>query len=91
MTTGPSGTIDPPPDDAHAVGAWGAPLRAHRVSTVHLANSSSTRSTGSSAALPHHPHIQHRDPVSSYWYLSAAPELLAHAARLLDDTRAVTR
>jgi integrase/recombinase XerD len=36
-------------------------------------------------------YLGHRDPVSSYWYLSAAPELLAHAARLLDDTRAVTR
>jgi integrase len=31
-------------------------------------------------------YLGHRDPVSSYWYLSAAPELLAHAARLLDDT-----
>ena len=36
-------------------------------------------------------YLGHRDPVSSYWYLSAAPELLAHAARLLDDTRAMTR
>lgn len=36
-------------------------------------------------------YLGHRDPVSSYWYLSAAPELLAHAARLLDDSRAVTR
>jgi integrase/recombinase XerD len=36
-------------------------------------------------------YLGHRDPVSSYWYLSAAPELLAHAARLLDDTRLVTR
>jgi integrase len=36
-------------------------------------------------------YLGHRDPVSSYWYLSAAPELLAHAARLLDDTQAVTR
>jgi integrase/recombinase XerD len=36
-------------------------------------------------------YLGHRDPVSSYWYLSAAPELLAHAARLLDDTEAVTR
>jgi integrase/recombinase XerD len=32
-------------------------------------------------------YLGHRDPVSSYWYLSAAPELLAHAARLLDDHR----
>jgi integrase len=36
-------------------------------------------------------YLGHRDPVSSYWYLSAAPELLAHAAHLLDDTRAVTQ
>jgi integrase len=36
-------------------------------------------------------YLGHRDPASSYWYLSAAPDLLAHAARLLDDTRAVTR
>ena len=36
-------------------------------------------------------YLGHRDPVSSYWYLSAAPELLAHAARLIDDTRALTR
>jgi len=36
-------------------------------------------------------YLGHRDPVSTYWYLSAAPELLAHAARLLDDTRALTR
>ncbi len=35
-------------------------------------------------------YLGHRDPVSSYWYLSAAPELLAHAARLLDDTRVPT-
>lgn len=36
-------------------------------------------------------YLGHRDPVSSYWYLSAAPELLARAARLLDDTQAVMR
>jgi integrase len=29
-------------------------------------------------------YLGHRDPRSTYWYLSAAPELLAHAARLLD-------
>jgi len=28
-------------------------------------------------------YLGHRDPRSTYWYLSAAPELLAHAARLL--------
>ena len=37
------------------------PLRAHRVSRAHRANSSSTRSTGSSAGLPYHPHIKHAD------------------------------
>jgi len=35
-------------------------------------------------------YLGHRDPASSYWYLSAAPEPLAHAARLLDDPRTVT-
>jgi hypothetical protein len=35
-------------------------------------------------------YLRHRDPVSSYWYLSAAPELLAHGARLIDDTPALT-
>jgi len=29
-------------------------------------------------------YLGHRDPRSTYWYLSAAPELLAHAAGLLD-------
>jgi integrase/recombinase XerD len=33
-------------------------------------------------------YLGHRDPRSSYWYLSAAPELLAHAAHLLDDQEA---
>ncbi|MGO9823194.1 MAG: tyrosine-type recombinase/integrase [Solirubrobacteraceae bacterium] len=36
-------------------------------------------------------YLGHRDPRSSYWYLSAAPELLAHAARLLDDAQEMTR
>ena len=36
-------------------------------------------------------YLGHRDPRSSYWYLSAAPELLAQAARLLDDAQQVTR
>ena len=36
-------------------------------------------------------YLGHRDPASSYWYLSAAPELLAHAARLLDTTGTVDR
>jgi len=29
-------------------------------------------------------YLGHREPRYTYWYLSAAPELLAHAARLLD-------
>jgi integrase len=29
-------------------------------------------------------YLGHRDPRSTYWYLSAAPELLAYAARKLD-------
>lgn len=36
-------------------------------------------------------YLGHREPRYTYWYLSAAPELLAHAARLLDDAQAVTR
>ncbi|MDQ2897392.1 MAG: tyrosine-type recombinase/integrase [Actinomycetota bacterium] len=36
-------------------------------------------------------YLGHRDPVSSYWYLSAAPELLAQAARRLDTTGTVRR
>jgi integrase len=35
-------------------------------------------------------YLGHREPRYTYWYLSAAPELLAHAARLLDDA-AVSR
>ncbi len=34
-------------------------------------------------------YLGHRDPRSTYWYLSAAPELLAHAARRLEDAQAV--
>lgn len=34
-------------------------------------------------------YLGHRDPRYTYWYLSAAPELLAHAARLLDDAQVV--
>ena len=41
--------------------------------------------TGSLAELPYHPHIQHVDPANTYWYLSAAPELLALAAARLED------
>jgi integrase/recombinase XerD len=34
-------------------------------------------------------YLGHREPRYTYWYLSAAPELLAHAARLLDDAQPV--
>jgi integrase/recombinase XerD len=36
-------------------------------------------------------YLGHAEPRYTYTYLSAAPELLAHAARLLEDTRAVWR
>ena len=32
-------------------------------------------------------YLGHRNPASTYTYLSAAPELLAYAARLLDDVQ----
>lgn len=35
-------------------------------------------------------YLGHREPRYTYWYLSAAPELLAHAARLLQDSPAVS-
>jgi len=35
-------------------------------------------------------YLGHREPRYTYHYLSAAPELLAHAARLIDDAQAVT-
>ena len=34
-------------------------------------------------------YLGHRDPRYTYYYLSAAPDLLAHAARLLDDAQEV--
>ena len=34
-------------------------------------------------------YLGHREPRYTYHYLSAAPDLLAHAARLLDDAQAV--
>jgi integrase/recombinase XerD len=36
-------------------------------------------------------YLGHGEPRYTYAYLSAAPELLAHAARLLDDAQAVRR
>jgi integrase len=36
-------------------------------------------------------YLGHRDPSYTYYYLSAAPELLAHAAGLLDTAHEVTR
>jgi len=35
-------------------------------------------------------YLGHRDPRSTYWYLSAAPELLALAASRLQDSGQVT-
>ena len=35
-------------------------------------------------------YLGHREPRYTYHYLSAAPDLLAHAARLLNDAQAVT-
>jgi len=35
-------------------------------------------------------YLGHRDPRSTYWYLSAAPELLALAAQRLESSREVT-
>jgi integrase/recombinase XerD len=35
-------------------------------------------------------YLGHRDPRSTYWYLSAAPELLARAAQRLESSREVT-
>ncbi len=34
-------------------------------------------------------YLGHRDPRNTYWYLSAAPELLAHAARRLESAQGV--
>jgi hypothetical protein len=36
-----------------------------------------------------HRQLQHREPRYTYHYLSAAPDLLAHAARLLNDAQQV--
>ena len=33
-------------------------------------------------------YLGHSDPANTYWYLSAVPELLAHAAELLDSFNA---
>jgi hypothetical protein len=35
--------------------------------------------------------LGHRTPVSTYWYLSAAPELLALAANRLENGEAARR
>jgi hypothetical protein len=37
------------------------------------------------AGLPYHPHIQHTDPASTYWYLEAVPELMALISRRLEQ------
>ena len=36
-------------------------------------------------------YLGHSEPRYTYHYLSAAPELLAHAARLVDDAQAIRR
>ena len=35
--------------------------------------------------VPYHPHIQHVGPGKTYWYLEAAPELMAVAGDRLDQ------
>jgi hypothetical protein len=37
--------------------------------------------------LPYHPHIQHVHPKDTYWYLTAAPELLQLAAGRLERSQ----
>lgn len=32
-------------------------------------------------------YLGHTNPANTYWYLSAIPELLAHAARMLDTAQ----
>ncbi|MGO9974927.1 MAG: hypothetical protein ACLP01_19405 [Solirubrobacteraceae bacterium] len=34
--------------------------------------------------LPYHPHIQHIDPKSTYWYLHSTPELMRPVASKLE-------
>lgn len=36
-------------------------------------------------------YLGHTNPANTYWYLTAIPELLAHAARMLDTTQKTTR
>lgn len=36
-------------------------------------------------------YLGHSNPANTYWYLTAVPELLAHAARMLDPTQQPTR
>src|ERR1019366_5512568 len=36
-------------------------------------------------------YLGHVHPGSTYWYFSAAPELLAHATRMLEDAQGVAR
>jgi integrase/recombinase XerD len=38
-------------------------------------------------SMPGEPYLGHRDPAYTYYYLSAAPELLACAAGLLDTAQ----
>ena len=38
------------------------------------------------AKPPYHPHIQHVEPSTTYWYFQAAPQLLSLAAERLERT-----
>ena len=75
--------MDPPADGAHAAGAplrppsGRPPLRAHRVPSPRTKPTVTRSPTRSLAELPYHPHIQHVQPESTYWYLQAVPELMA--------------
>jgi hypothetical protein len=64
----------PPPDSTHAVGASlgrlrRPSLRAHREARVSTKHSPITATTGSLAALPYHPHIQHSHLSTTATYL----------------------
>jgi hypothetical protein len=87
MTPDPAGAATDRKDQRrHPVAACPKPLKA-RQNTAHTAPNQPATGPG--------PTPKSQAPrfsgSTSYWYLSAAPELLAHAAHLLDATQAVTR
>ena len=43
------------------------------------------RVIGFAADVAIHPHIQHSDPASTYWYLEAVPELMALISARLEQ------